>query len=388
VVTDIPRNNLPEAAKKQYRRRLFCREEQDGVRVLRLPAIPTPRAVPLARGAEHILTGIKYALGALFTGRQDVSIVYSPPLPLGLSASLVRLARGAPFIFNVQDIYPQTAIDLGLLRSRWLIRLAEAMERHIYRRARWITVHSPGNREVLIQRGAQPEKVVVVPNWVDTAMIRPGPRDNGFRQGHQLDEGAFVVSFAGTMGFAQGLETLMEAAALVQERPEVLFLLVGDGALRPALEQRVRELKLSNVRFLPMQPREEYPALLQASDVSLVTLSQRVATPVVPAKLLSIMASGRPVIAAVPGGGDAAAIVREAGCGLWVEPESPRQMAEAVLRLQADRALGEAMGQRGRRYAEQHFSQEACVRLYQGLMEQAVGPGAQGRGEETPEGGL
>jgi glycosyltransferase involved in cell wall biosynthesis len=190
------------------------------------------------------------------------------------------------------------------------------------------------------------------------------------------------------MGFAQGLETLMEAAALVKGRPEVLFLLVGDGALRPALEQRARELNLRNVRFLPMQPREEYPALLQASDVSLVTLAKRVATPVVPAKLLSIMASGRPVVAAVPGAGDAAAIVRETGCGLWVEPEEPRQMAEAVLRLQADLALGEAMGQRGRRYAEQHFSREACIRLYQGLMEQAVGRGAQGRGEETPGGGL
>lgn len=371
VITSFPSYHA-RGDLSRYRRRLWLNETLDeGISVARV-AVPRPfRDTPVGRGLWQFSCAASFALRGLALPRPDVVLVYSPPLPLGLTAWMLRLFRGIPFVLNVQDLFPQSAIDLGVLKNGFLVRFFKGLERFLYRQANYITVHSPGNREHVISRGAEPERVTVMHNWVDTDFIRPGERFNGFSRGHGLDN-RFVVSFAGVVGYSQDLDIVLEAANLLRDRPKIHFLIVGDGVEKARLEQKAREMELSNVQFLPMQPRHRYPAVLHASDVSLATLHAEVATPVVPSKILSIMAAGRPVIASMNLNGDAPRLIEEAQCGYALPPENPQALAEAILTLYHDATLREQLGWNGRRYAEQHLSVQAGAERYIRLFERLL----------------
>lgn len=343
-------------------------ERVNGVEVHRLKNLALPKHVPFLRGLEHIAYGLQYLLRGRKLGRYDVVIAYSPPLPLGITA--IRLAHGwqGISIVNVQDLYPHTAIHLGLLRSRWLMRIGFWMERWVYRHADFITVHSEGNRDHVLKYGGSPDRVHVIPNWIDLGKYTPGPRENSFRERHGL-KGKFVLSYAGVMGFAQGVGDLLRAAArLEREVPGFSLVLAGEGVELPKLKRLSRELRLKGVRFIPHLPEEEYIELLQASDACLVTLVKDLRTPVVPGKLQCIMAVGRPAICSVPSTSDARRIIEESRGGFWVEAGDPDQLAEAVLKLHRDPTLMEEMGENARRYAEIHFDRERCIEQYNELI--------------------
>ena len=374
VVTGFPRENIKELPDK-YKSKLFLREIMNGIQVLRVAAMSFPRNIPVVRGMEQFILSLQFLWGGLISGRQDVVLVYSPPLPLGLSTILLNRAKQIPFVFNMQDIYPQCIIDLGILKNPLLIKLFEGMEKFIYKKADYITVHSEGNREHVISRGIIPNKVVVLPNWVDTDMIAPSDRLNKFREENNLGN-KFVVSYAGVMGYAQDLSTIIKSAERLKNYEDILFLLVGDGPMKEGLEQQVETLGLKNVKFLPMQPREKYPEVLAASDVGLVTLTREIVTPVVPAKLLNIMASGRPVVASLDLSGDTPKIIKASQCGYCVEPESPEMLAQTILKLYDEPVLREEFGRNGRKYAEEHFSRTVCIKIYEELFEKACNQNA------------
>jgi len=365
VVTGFPRYNV-RVVDKKYGNKLIFRETIDGISVLRVPILPFPKRMLFVRKMEYLFVPVGLFVGGLIAGKHDVAVLYSPPVTIGLAASLLKKVRKIPFILNVQDIHPQALIDIGFLKNRVIIWVLKFIEKLNYKEARFITVHSEGNKEYLVKQGVSEEKLIVIPNWVDTELIRPSPKMNSFREKYNLGDD-FVVSFAGIMGTSQDLATVIEAACLLKDYNKIKFLLVGDGVERPYLEKEVSERNLRNVIFAPMQPREKYPAVLAASDVSLVTLKKNVVTPVVPSKLLSIMASGRPVIASLDLRGDAPEIIREAGCGLVVEPENPKKLAKAVLRLYNNPELCNEMGRKGRKYSVENFSLEACIAKYEEL---------------------
>lgn len=369
VVTGFPRDNIKELPPK-YKGKLILREMINGIKVVRIATVSPPRNIAVLRGLEQFMLALQFLWGGLVSGKQEAILVYSPPLPLGLSAIVISKLKRIPFVFNMQDIYPQCIVDLGILKNPLLIKLFEGIERFIYRTADYITVHSEGNSKHVISKRIAPSKVIVLPNWVDTDMITPSDRLNRFRESNDLGD-RFVVSYAGVMGYAQDLGTIIEAAKQLRTHKDILFLLVGDGVMKKDLVRQVADLKLSNVRFLPMQPREEYPEILASSDIGLVTLKREVVTPVVPAKLLNIMASGRPVVASANLSGDMAKIIRTAQCGYCVEPEKPEMLAQAVLKLYNDAALREERGNNGRKYAEEYFSRTICVKKYEELFQEA-----------------
>jgi len=388
VVTGFPRWRVDQSKlKPEYRRRLLLREDVDGIRVLRVATVPLPLQFVVFRGPDHFLIALSFLLGGLRVKEPDVILVYSPPLPLGLSAWLLARRRQVPFMFNVQDIFPKYIVDSGVLRNRALIRMFETIERFLYRKADAITVHSEGNRDYLISQGVDAHKLVAVPNWVDTDRMRPGPRQNEFRHQYGLDS-QFIVSYAGTIGYAQDLDTVIESAALLRDHPEIAFVFVGEGGEKPRLRSKAESLGLSNIRFLPIQPWEKYPLVLQTSDACLVNLKPTLTTPVVPSKLLNIMASGRPVVANVPPEGDAARIIREANCGLALEAGDARGLAEAILKLYRDPHLADELGRNGRRHAEARFSREVCVKQYEALFRDLVGRGKSAKGEKAKRGGV
>jgi glycosyltransferase involved in cell wall biosynthesis len=366
VITRFPKNYIDKIDKK-YTGKLFSREKISGIKVIRLYSFSFLRHIPLIRGlSQFILSGL-LAIGGILAGRQDIILTYSPPLPLGISAYLLGKIKKAPFIFNVQDIFPQSVIDLGLLKNKVLIRISEAMEKFIYKKARYITVHSDGNRENIISKNVNSEKIVTIHNWVDTELIKPSENnDNYFKMKDNLN-GRFVVSFAGVMGFAQGLDIVVNCAELLKSYKDILFLLVGDGVKKDGLIKKVEDIQLNNIKFLPLQPKEMYLSILSASDICLVTLDKNVKTPVVPAKLLNIMASGRPVVACMNLKGDAPKIIKAAKCGYCVEADDVKGFSEAILKLYNNTSLRDEFGKNGREYAVRHFSRKICIEKYEKL---------------------
>ena len=359
VLTGYPSYNVTDLA-PQYRRGMRLDEQLDGIAVRRVRIPQLPRANKFARGLQHFLFGLW--LGALVAvgPRADVILVFSPPLPLPWLTAMAGRIRRMPVVANIQDLFPLEAVELGMLTNGVLIRLFEAMERQVHRLVTAVTVHSPGNRLHVIERGGREERVHVVYNWVDAERIRPGARDNGFARQHGL-EGRFVVSYAGTMGWAQDMGAVVDAAYRLRDEKEILFLLVGDGVQKEREFARSRDLGLENIVWLPMQPWAVYPDVLAASDASLINLHPELHTPVVPSKLLSIMAAARPVIASLPSESDARRILAEAGAGLCVPAGDAQALAAAIRQLHAQPSLAQEMGRRGRTYVEAHFSRQACI---------------------------
>lgn len=371
VLTNYPRYNLKEVP-PQYRRGARMDERWEGIPVRRIRIPSLPRTSRIARGVQHLLFGVWLSLLAIASPRPDVVLVFSPPLPLPWLIGLLGRLRRTPVVVNVQDLFPREAVELGMLTNAALIRFFEWMERRVYRQAAAVTVHSPGNAEHVAEHGGQPGRTHVVYNWINTDRIRPGDRDNGFAHEHGLLD-AFVVSYAGTMGWAQDMGAIIDGAAHLRGEPGILFLLVGDGVEKAKAQARASELGLENIRWLPMQPWAVYPDILAASDVSLINLHPELRTPVVPSKLLSIMAACRPVVASLPAESDARQIICEAGCGFSVAAGDSEALAAEILKLYASPTLRAEMGRRGRAFVEAHFSHEVCIDHLEAILKDAAG---------------
>lgn len=359
VLTGVPRYHVVDN-RQQYQSRFLIRENYHGLNVIRTFNLDIPWNKMLLRGLDQYVSAVCSGLAGLGLPSFDAALAYSPPLPLALAALALCRLRRKPLAVNVQDLFPQSAIDLGFLQNPHLICIFRGLESLLFRAADLLVVHSEGNRDYVVARGGKPHRVSVVPNWIDTQAIKPGARRNGLRLSLGLEE-RFIVSYAGVMGYSQDLDTVLASAAQLRDHPEIAFLLVGNGVQKPALLRQARRQNLHNVYFLPMQPKEKYPEILSASDACLVTLRQEVKTPVVPSKIISIMAAGRPVVASLSLEGDAARLIREARCGLCLPPGDTRAMARAIARLCSEPGLRGKMGAEGRRYAVTHFSLERCA---------------------------
>ncbi len=370
IVTGFPRYNIDELDRK-YKGKLLCKESTENIEIVRVAIIPFLKRSLFIRKIEYFFLPLGLLIGSFFAGRQDIAILYSPPVTIGLASILLKKIKKLPFIFNVQDIHPQALIDLGFLRNKLLIWMLKTVEKWIYKEAGFITVHSESNKKFLAEYGASLEKLYVIPNWTDTDYIKPLPKNNEFRKMYNFNK-SFVVSFAGNMGTSQDMQIIIKAAEKLRSYEKINFFLVGNGVERSGAEEEVAKKDLKNVVFAPMQPRKKYPLVLAASDISLITLKKEVVTPVVPSKLLSIMASGRPVIASLNLNGDVPGIINEAKCGIVVSPDDPERLVEAILKLYQNPKLCDEMGINGRKYVEENFSIKSCVSMYEDLAEQLL----------------
>ncbi len=369
VITKAPRQYMANGAGRGIG---LGWEDVGGVPTLRVRGLPIPGYHPMVRGLDQLTLGWSFGRASGRWSSADVILVYSPPLPLASAGAKYARRFLVPFVLNVQDLYPQTAIDLKLLRNRLAIRFAERLEGLAYQRAERIVVHSPGNREFLIKhKGVPADRVRVIFNWVDTEAIRPGPRENSFRAQHHLT-GKFLVSYAGVMGYAQDLGDIIQCAELTRADEEIVYLLVGEGVLERRWKEMAAARGLCNVRFLPMQPKDRYAELLAASDACLIPLDAQLRTPVVPGKLQSIMASGRPAITIVHPSGDTPKLLEESRGGINVLPGQPQALCDAILWLKSYPEAGREMGQRARRFAEDHFAVTRCASAYEELFEELL----------------
>jgi glycosyltransferase involved in cell wall biosynthesis len=368
VVTGFPNYPAGEIF-PSYRGKRLMEDSYDGIRVLRTWVFATRSRGFIGRLLNYFSFPIFSLLAVRKLGPTDIIYVQSPPLFTGLAALWFSRLKRAPYIFNVSDIWPQSAVELGVLRNRFAIRLAEWLERHIYRGASRITVPTPGILERLVARGVPRDKIFLLTNGVDTAAYNVTSPDRELAQRLGLN-GHKVFMYAGLHGLAQGLDVILEAAKLTRN-PDVLYVLVGDGADKAALVAKAQAEGISNVRFLPIQPTSTLPALLNLVYATVIPLRRLdLFKAALPSKLFDSMAAGRPIVA--PLWGEAAALVEAAACGLVVEPEDARAVQEAVEKLAADPALAQKLGEQGRRYVVEHFNRDDIAKRLITLLEETA----------------
>jgi colanic acid biosynthesis glycosyl transferase WcaI len=348
------------------RKRPFVVETINRVRVVRSPI--------LLPGLSHsalrrILFDSSYAMTSLMAsagiGAVDIVICVSPPLQLGVTAWLIARSRGARLVLHLQDLVPDAALSVGMMGEGRAVRLARRLERFVYSRAELITVISQGFSDNLIGKGVPEEKLRLLPNWVETSKFDASP-DPAVRAMLGAQNGETLVLHTGNMGAKQGLETVVDAAAELAHE-NVVVALVGDGSQRSDLEARAARLGLTNLKFVPLQ--DDFPATLAAADVLVLAQRGRLIDSVAPSKLLSYMASGKPVVASVNELSEAGQLIRRARCGVIVAPEEPFALAQAVRELHREKEKRGGLGVAGRRYAVEHYDLAHVLAMWAALVD-------------------
>lgn len=300
----------------------------------------------------------------------DLVIASSPPLFVALPAYVISVIRGCPLVFEVRDIWPQSAIDLGILKSRILIKLSTWFEKFIYSRSALIVVLLEEFKEHVASCGIREDKVVYVPNGADLDLfVDPRPRSDVRRELGFSEE--FLVLYMGAHGVANDLEQVLRAARLLRDDREIRFIFLGDGMEKPRLRQLAREWQLDNVKFLDSVPKEKVKDICNAVDVGLVVLRNiKLFKAAQPNKLFDYMAAGKPIITTV--NGVCRQLIDSAGAGLFADPEKPEDMVECILKLSRDPTTCAEMGRSGRAFVEAHFQRERLSSFYEGCLVELV----------------
>ena len=295
-------------------------------------------------------------------GVKKVDLVWGTTPPIFQSATAWFLARikGVPFLLEVRDLWPAFAIEVGVLRNRWLISASLWLERFLYTHADTVMVNSPGYINHVIEHGAK--KVELIPNGVDPAMFSPDASGDSIRQKFNLTN-KFIVLYAGALGLSNDLGVVLQAAFILINHPEITFLLVGDGKEKTNLENQAKEMNLDNVTFCPAVPKNRMVNVLAASDVCIAILKPlELYKTTYPNKVFDYMAAAKPVLLAI--GGVIRQVIEDANAGIAVPPGDPQAMAAAILSFYQSPDRTHQMGQSGRSYVEKKFNRnDTAVQL-------------------------
>ena len=356
-----------------YAGRFGLTEERNGVRIVRSRAyIPNPvTTVKRILHEASFIAGL--ALRALLRRRPDVLLVVSPPLGLAAPAILLGRLWGVPYVFDVEDLQPDSAGDLEML-PRWAVQLLYKVERAAYRHARLVTTLTPSMRQRIVAKGFAEEKVALLEPRMDESLLGLGIEEaRAFRGKYDLGE-KFLVTHSGNMGVKQGLDVIVDAAALARADDSMVFLCVGNGAECERIRRRASELDLGNVRFLPLLDETDFRGLMAASGICLVTQQSSVAEIAFPSKVVTYLAAGRPVIASVNPQCEVARVVREAGAGRVAAAEDPRALLDAIRALKSE-DLRQA-GENARQYASARWSSARVLGELERIVTSAAAPAA------------
>lgn len=363
VVTGFP-NHPTGIIRPEYRGIYLCRERVEGVDLLRTWVYCAPNKGFFRR----ILNFLSFFFSSLILGgltlpRPEVVIGTSPQFFCAVAAWLLSRWKRVPFVFEVRDIWPLSAVELGAISNKWLIRLLEAIELHLYRQARAIVIVAESTRNYLLTKGIAADKVVLIPNGIDERFLS-APTDSPEEIRRRLGlSGKFVVSYIGTHGMSHALETMIEAATSMRDDPDIHFLLVGEGAEKARLVEMVEQRGLANVTFLPEQSREVLPGLYRASDLGLVSLKRLpVFRKVLPSKLFELMGVGCPIVCSVEG--EAAQLVVRSHCGICIDPENEAALRGAIIDLRDNPARRREMSRAGMEFVKAHYARATLADRY------------------------
>ena len=349
-----------------------CIREQDGeVDVYRMYVPDRANESFFRRSLSYLAFALASAWGYRKLDRPSVLVCSSPPLLIGLGMLLIHQFSRVPIVFDVRDLWPDTAVTTGFIHNHHVIRALYGLEWRCYAAARKLNVLTEAFRENIVARGlVEPSRISFVPNGVDTRQHRPELRSERLRE--ELGwAGRFVVLYSGAHGLANRVVQLVDAAELLRDRPEILIATVGAGMDLGPLRGRVRERGLTNIVLHGPRPRDEMPAITASADACVAVLQRNdTFRTVYPNKVFDYMASGRPIVLGIDGA--ARELVERAGAGLYTEPEDPRALADALIRLHRDPALAAEMGRRGREFVVQDFDLRQLALRYLAELESVV----------------
>ncbi|MDP2704146.1 MAG: glycosyltransferase family 4 protein [bacterium] len=343
---------------------------EDNVNVIRVRTLPHHDVSLILKGLSWILMPrLFWHAARKHCKKVDVAIVHSPPLTLAWVAEQAKKKYKAKYILNVQDIFPQNAIDLGVLKNKLIIKYFEKMERHAYKACDVIVTPSGEHKKYLVEkRGVLGEKIRVIYHWVDLKPFAEARNEGKFRKQFGLED-KFVVFFGGVMGPSQALDILIRLGKRVEKtHPDIVFLVCGNGSEKKHLVELKEKERVQNVYFEDWVPKEEYRALVKEMDVGLITLTAKNTTPAVPAKLMSYLAAGLPALGFLHTKSEAHEIIKDAKCGASAIYEDEDACLQALLSLYNNKARLKEWGENGRRYAEKNLAPEVCVEKWEKIM--------------------
>lgn len=311
-----------------YRFRLFKKEVIDSLIVYRTWLYVKKTNNFILRLFNYFsFTGLSFIYG-LFLSGSDIIIVESPPLFLGITGYLLSRIKRMRFVFNISDLWPESAVKLGILHNQFLIRFAYFLEMFLYKKADFITVQTEGIYRNIINRGISADKIDIITNGVDLHFLKPEPKNKEWLRKLGL-KNEFIVGYAGNHGIAQNLETIVESAQQIQKNKNIRFLLVGDGPEKKRILRMISEKKLKNIITIPVQKKQLIPQILSVMDVCVVPLKKiDLFLGAIPSKMLEYMSAGKPILLGVQG--EAEEILRKAKGGLCYEPENAHELTEQI----------------------------------------------------------
>ena len=353
-----------------YRGKWIQKTVEQGVKVVRI-GIPS---IDRKKLSKRLVQFAYYQIGATlasFNQKFDAAIITAPFVTSLLPFIRHGIMRHKPIIMSIHDVYPDVGIKLGVFKHKLLIATVGWLESFCLKHSTCVRILSDSFRPGVRALGVPDNKITIIYDWVDTELIQPFPKDNAFsRENHLSDK--FVVLYAGNIGLSQGLEHILAAAELLSDQDNMRFVFVGDGAGKEYLQTQSRHRKLSNVQFIPFQPRERLPEVLASADISLIILRRGIGFDSLPSKTYSIMASGRPIVVSIDEESETWKLINKADAGVWVPPENPSRLADAILTLKQDTNLSKHLGHNGRIWAEQNHSPQNAAAQFEMLINKAV----------------
>jgi glycosyltransferase involved in cell wall biosynthesis len=339
----------------------------DGVEVVRVRSTAFDRSNLPLRAINYVTYLVASLWTGLFSRKPDVVLCMTDPPVIADVALLVSRRFRAPLVVVSQDVFPEIAVELKRLENRAVVATLRALIGFYLRRAERVVAIGETMRRRLEEKGAPPSRIIVIPNWVDTAAITPAPKDNEWSREHNLAD-AFVVMHSGNIGHAQNLDALVRSMTFLRDLDDVMLVVIGGGARHAALVELVERLETDRVRFFGYQPRELLSLSLSAADVHVVGLARGLSGYVVPSRLYGILAAGRPVIVAADPESETARAVQREQCGVLVPPGRPELLAEA-LRAAYDGEVDLAeMGARARAYVLREADRTVAFERYRTML--------------------
>lgn len=348
------------------------RSVRNGVEVIRVRSTAFDRSRLLPRAINYVTYLVQSARHALAGPRPDVVFCMTDPPILADVALVVARRFRAPLVVVSQDVFPEVAVELKRIENRALVAFLRFLIGFYLRRADRVVAIGETMRRRLEQKGAAHDRIVVIPNWVETSEILPQPHDNPWAREQGLTD-RFVVMHSGNIGHAQDLESLVRAATFLRDLDRLTVIIIGTGARHASLKELAERLEPEQIVFLPYQPREALSQSLSAADVHVVGLARGLAGYVVPSRLYGILSAGRPVIVAADAESETAHVVRAVGCGVVVPPGRPELLAETIRSAYEGRLDLAAMGERARDYVVAEADRRVAVERYRALLTEVAG---------------
>ena len=348
----------------------LTREKLDGIDVIRVKTYLAPNAGFARRTLNYLFFMIMAVTAAVRVPRFDVVIATSPQFFCAMAGYLVSRLRRRPFIFELRDLWPETIVTVEAIKPGPVIYLLDKLASFLYHEASLIVPVTDAFKENLLKRGIPANKIQVIKNGVDLSFFQPQKAPQEL-----LDEigarGRFVASYIGTVGLCHALDKIIFAAERLQYRKDILFVIVGDGAQKHAIQKLVVSRGLQNVKVLPGVTKDKIRDYYALADINLVTLKKAcLFETVIPSKIFEIMAMGRPILTTVDG--ECRQIIEAADCGLFVEPENVEKMSATILDLTQKREMLKNMGENGRLFVEERFSRDVLAQNYIDILRSKV----------------